>query len=346
VLTGNRLNLWRGFSILPERGRWAKVEDHIYNILANGDQRAGDYIVKWKAWMYQNLGVPPGSALVFQGDEGVGKAIITKVDMKALGHCAMPIADREQFVGTFNGHLQHCVFVFLDEVVGFKDKKAEGILKTWLTEKTVTIRALYTQAFQARNSLHVNMASNNDWAVPAGPTARRFSVFGVSGKRRKDDDYFAGIAEEIDNGGAEAMLYDLLRMDLRGFHPGRIYETAALTKQKQRSLWGVDAAIETWLQKGALPGAWPKYPNRAFSEELWKDAMKHEACSEMQVLQRCQEIFGKENLQPKSTGARRGWMFPPLRQCREFWETKYGGSWLWLQDLPNWEADNKTYSLE
>jgi hypothetical protein len=78
------------------------------------------------------------------------------------------------------------------------------------------------------------MSSNNDWVVPAGHGARRYAVFNVSSERVEDHRYFKELWTELDAGGIEGLLYDLLRLDLRGWHPKQIYQTAALTEQSNQ----------------------------------------------------------------------------------------------------------------
>src|SRR3974390_2450681 len=73
---------------------------------------------------------------------------------------------------------------------------------------------------------------------------------------------------------SEAMLYDMLRMDLCDWHPKQIYETDALLEQKQLTLSGLDAWVEALLQEGVLPLATDKYPNRSLTRDLAASARK------------------------------------------------------------------------
>src|SRR5262249_2563540 len=44
VLPGRRLNLWRGFGVLPVQGDWSLIQNHIYEVLANGDRDFYEYV--------------------------------------------------------------------------------------------------------------------------------------------------------------------------------------------------------------------------------------------------------------------------------------------------------------
>ena len=54
------------------------------------------------------------------------------------------------------------------------------------------------------------LASNEDWVVPASLESRRFFVLDVSNARANDHTYFAAITDELEHGGYEAMLDELL----------------------------------------------------------------------------------------------------------------------------------------
>ena len=333
-LLGNRLNLYRGFAVEPRRGSWRLMLRHIYRVLAGGDRKAGRYILRWLAWTLQNPGKQAEAVLVFQGDEGAGKGTLARAMLQIFGPAALPISSPKLLVGAFSGHLQHCVFLFLDEAFWAGDRTAENRLKALVTEPTITIEPKYFNPFQIRNCLHLVMASNNDWVVPAAHGARRYAVFKVSSARVDDFNYFDAVNAEMKAGGVEAMLYDLLRLDLSGWHPKRIYKTAALADQKQHSLRGLDAWIEAVLQEGKLPKPWKEYANRCLSDHLLASAQDFDQyTNKTRIALRLQELFGVE---PFNNQSARGWIFPSLAECREAWERHNGGHWRWHSDVEEW----------
>lgn len=336
VLPGNRLNLWRDLAIKPHKGSWRLLRRHIYLVLGGGDRKAGRYIVRWLAWMFQNLNAPAETVLVFQGDEGAGKGIVVRALLKIFGPYALPISDPKSLIGAFSGHLHHCLFLFIDEAFWAGNVQAEGRLKSLITEETITIEPKYFAPFQAHNMLHMVMASNNDWVVPAGPTARRYAVFKVAEDRIGDWEYFEALKAEMDNGGIAAMLNDLQRLDLKGWHPRELYRTAALVEQKQHSLRGLDAWVESLLQAGRMPVVCSsKYPNRCLSKDLLADAMRFDKFTNSTlVANKLKDLLGVAEFNNKIA---RGWVFPPLRDCRRLWERRNGGAWNWHHDVDEWE---------
>src|SRR3954452_20346991 len=124
------------------------------------------------------------------------------------------------------------------------------------------------------NRLHVIIASNEDWVIPAGLDERRFVVFDVAEHRKQDKSWFDPLYAEMDTGGLEAMLYDLLTCELDGWHPRQIIRTEALRQQQLRSL----SPEEEWwlelLETGTLQGAESSDPSCARSDQLYDQARR------------------------------------------------------------------------
>ena len=135
--------------------------------------------------------------------------------------------------------------MFADEAYGPKDRTAEGELKRKITESTISIEPKHRKRFEVPNRLHVM----------------------VSDVHLQDQAWFGPLYKQLRDGGYEAMLYDLLQMDLGDWHPRRIVRTAALAEQQEESL---DPFDEWWLellQTGVLPGAHPSDPSCPVSNE-------------------------------------------------------------------------------
>jgi hypothetical protein len=94
------------------------------------------------------------------------------------------------------------------------------------------------------NRLHIMLASNEKWVVPASMESRRFYVLDVPADRVDDHVYFGAIQRELETGGYEAMLYELCNRIIMS-NLRRPPVTAALIDQRTRSLdttaaWWVD----------------------------------------------------------------------------------------------------------
>jgi hypothetical protein len=230
------LNMWRGFAYKPVKGSWAKLRNHVKTIVCNSSDYHFNYLMSWMARAVQEPHKPGEVAVVLKGGQGTGKGILGRALRKLFGQHGMQIANSKHLTGNFNAHLRDCVFLFPDEAFYAGDKPGIGVLKMFITEDVLPIEAKHKDTIQVRNMLHILMASNNEWIIPAGIDERRFFVLEVGNKHQKDNVYFGAIQEELDSGGYEAMLYDLLNYDISKFEVRDVPETAALQDQKAQSL--------------------------------------------------------------------------------------------------------------
>jgi hypothetical protein len=340
LLKGNRLNLWQGLQVKPKPGRWDRLQEHIHEVLVNGDDGGYQYVINWNAWSMQNPGLPPESAIGFQGPEGAGKGTLANMFKPVYGCHWFRLDDS---IEGFSGHLHHCVFLFVDEAFVPTDKKAQGRFKGLITEEWMTIEPKYVTKFQVKNLLHIMLASNDDWFLNLGPRARRFSAWEVSSKRLGQFGYFKKLYDQmLHEGGVEAMAHDLLTLDLKGWHPRVIYKNQTLIKQQQRSLRGLDAWIENMLQRGSLPAPLSgKWSNRCYSRDLQAEAgLYNGQTSERAIVETCRDIglISKDDRVARFNAGHRGWQFLPLPVCRAAWERKMGGDWLWTVPCIAWAA--------
>jgi hypothetical protein len=237
------------------------MRQHLEEVIAGGKADDAEYIVNWLAWAVQRPAERAQVALVLKGGRGTGKGTIGNAMCRIFGQHAVHISSIEHLAGRFNGHLRDACVVFADEAYWPGDKKAEGTLKRLITEPTLFIEAKGLDGVMVNNMLHVLMASNSDWVVPAGEHERRFAVFQVSEDRRQDKDWFPPLYRQLENGGYGAMLHDLLHRELGDWHPRQIPMTEALRDQQVRNLEPLDAWLVGLLDSGVLPPGGDQ-PNR------------------------------------------------------------------------------------
>ena len=252
----DRLNLWRGFGIEPKQGDWSLLRNHIFNIICSGNQTHFDYLIRWAAFTVQHPNEPIGVALAFRGAQGAGKGVVARTLGKIFGKHFAHIADGNQLTGRFNAGLATSCLVFLDEALWAGDKKGEGVLKALITEPRLQLEAKFRDPIMVDNHSHIIVASNNDWFVPAGMGDRRWFILKVADTFAGTDhsEYWKPLYREIENGGAEAMFYDLLNMDLSTFDVRAVPPTGAKAQQQAHSLRGTEAWLFDALQEGAIAG--------------------------------------------------------------------------------------------
>ena len=263
------LNLWKGFAFKPKPGDWSLLRSHIRDVICSGNPVLFDYVYGWLARMVQYPAEQGEVELVLKGGEGCGKGTLARAVMRLLGQHGLAISNPRHLVGNFNQHLRDCIFLFADEAFFAGDKQHVGALKALITEPHLTIEGKYANTLQSPNFLHVMMASNEEWVVPASIGSRRFFVLEVPDTVKGDQAYFAALWDQMEDYGYEAMLHDLLAHDISTFNVHRIPVTAGLHHQQKLSLpttgawWmeclergfvfqskhGLEAEFRTWLPK-------------------------------------------------------------------------------------------------
>ena len=234
-IINNKLNIWRGFGFEPAPGDWSILRNHITEVLTAGNESHAEYIVKWMAWAVQHPGEPARVALVFQGGQQTGKGTLGRTMARLFGRHGVHLQSADHIIGRFNSLLHQCCLLFADEVSWAGDRAASK-LKAFITEPTINIERKGIDPVPVRNCLHIIMASNKDWVVPVEIDDWRFAIFRISDHRAHDEAYFDPLFDQLENGGYEALLYDLLAYDLGTWRPFKdIPETEAKEDQKEYS---------------------------------------------------------------------------------------------------------------
>ena len=245
-----------------------------------------------------------------------------------------------------NRHLQDCSVLFADEAFFAGDKVHGSVLKAIITEPTIMIEPKGVDAYVAKNCVHLIMASNSRWVVPAGADARRYFVLDVAATRMQDGTYFGDINRQMKNGGAEALLHYLLSLDISDFDVRNVPKTDALADQKAITRNGVDALVEVLANEGRLPCVHKELPHVAVTtgeqrnEGFWQWAkdnipgLKH-LSSRALVGRLCKEW----NCTRWHAGSQRGIAFPPLADLRAAFDAKHGKQEWDFADLKDWSVD-------
>lgn len=342
-------NLWRGWSVQPVAGDWSHMQRVIRDVLCSGNEAYYQYVLKWAAYMVQHPERQAEVALVFRGEKGTGKGTFGRAMCQLAGQHGQHVTQQEHFTGRFNEHLNETVCLFVDEVQWKNDKQAEGALKGLITEPTLVFEGKFRPIYQGRNMLHVIIASNEDWVVPATADERRFAVFETDAhaNRSLPDGFYDVLHAQMKNGGREAMLYDLLNMDLSGWHPrADIPQTDALTAQKVQG-FSQDPQLFWWhrsLDEGQVYNATAEL----LSGDEWPDPFQVAAGKPKDELvdavnQTARELGSKRTYTKAAVakfifnmgasegrvGTQRSWDIPSLEEARAAFEEHIGGKLDW-----------------
>jgi hypothetical protein len=294
----DKYNLWRGFAVEASLGNWECMRTHIWEVICAKDDAIEDYVLNFLARMVQQPAESGQVALTLKGGEGTGKGVVCRAMVKIFGAHGLHVVHATHLVGQFNAHLRDVICLFADEAFFAGDAKHTSVLKGIITEPTLAIEAKYSNTIMVPNYLHLLMASNEEWVVPAGNDARRFCVLDVAPHRAGDHLYFKNLYAEMENGGLEAMLYDLLNRDISGFNVANFPRTNALADQQMRTLKGFDKWWSDALSAGELPHSASRETNsvEVCGQITTKDLFSSysEFCRQEGVRKLARNTFGKK----------------------------------------------------
>jgi hypothetical protein len=276
------------------------------------------------------------SAIVMRGREGVGKSFLAKMYGALFGVHYLSVSNAKHIVGQFTGHLSNIVFLFGDEAFNVGDSQHEATLKSMITENRSMFEKKGVDARAGVNCLKLMLASNEKWVVPAGMNDRRFLVLDVGDNVMQNSKYFGAIQKEMDNGGYEAMLYDLLHRDISRFNVREIPQTEALMDQKVHGLKPAEEWIYHCLCEGQIiPGKdWEgPHPNdtmtyyaRGFGNNITSTAVGRLLKDLGFELSRCQlktevlDVRGHASMRDKVLCK----VLRPIEECRALFQARRG----------------------
>ncbi|PHR23272.1 MAG: hypothetical protein COA37_07980 [Hoeflea sp.] len=342
--TPGYLNLWTGFSVDPKPGgTYTVFKDHLLTNVCNGNPDTFKWLWAWFAHMVQRPRERPGTAIILSGGMGTGKTKVGEVFGSLIRTHHFVVDDPRYVTGQFNAFMAGCLFLQAEEAVWAGDKAAEGRLRGLVTSERQMIEAKGVDPIRQPNYVRLLMTSNEPWIVAAGKDERRFATFEVNARCARNVDYFAEMDAELDSGGREALLADLLAFDLSTVNLREIPKTGALLSQKQHSLDSIDAWLMARLQDGAPTRNHSKWPEYVETRLLFDDYIKES--DRVGIKRRSAETMFGQRLAKALPGLRRRkmsvpgdadtyrrtyvYVLPSLSECRAMLDETFGQAIDW-----------------
>jgi phage/plasmid-associated DNA primase len=301
---------------------------HVKENICNNNEEAYQYVRKWLACVFQRPD-EVHTALVLCGSQGVGKNSFVEPLGVLLGTHYAPLSSISELVSNFNYHLKNAVLIHANEALWGGNKKEIGSVKAMITEQTCLIEGKGKDRIVVRNFKHVILSSNEDWPVHLDPDDRRFFVLSISDAHKEDYPFFKSIHTELQNGGYEGLLYDLLNEDLTNFDPRKMPESFSSFSIKIRSAESVHRYIYEALSQGELYLS--NNENKGFFKQLPipKDSIYQDYagwCQQSGEKNLSKELFGRiikkvlvsiEDKRPAGEDRKRCYVLPSLRQAQK-----------------------------
>jgi hypothetical protein len=331
-------NLFSGWSVRPAPGDWSLLRDHIRLTICGGNHEQFCWFMTWLAHIFQFPGSKPSVAVVIRGKKGTGKSIVFDFIQRLMPNYFFKAADGKRALGNFNAQYETTLLLLLEEAFWAGDQAKEAVLKDLISSPTIPIERKGVDSYMARNFLRVAMISNDRWVVPASDDERRYAIFDCGDGHRGETAYFKAMIEQMNNGGLEAMLYDLLTLqpeagwDCLNSAP----VTSGLKEQVVESLRGVDAFMYELVGAGIYECDGVTDDGIFLSEEYGTSvSMKdlraavrdyladhypgQKAAPYDRIARAVQEWFGAEVITRRAQQNDVRWVeFPSLTECREY----------------------------
>lgn len=370
----DKLNLWRGYgvkAIKPDSGSGVSGCDKFLvfmrDVICSSDKEQFDYLLKREATILQKRIRSEVALGLHSENEGVGKGFYERVMSRLLGSHAMQVTNPKHIIGAFNPHLETLLRLTADEALFVGNPEHRNVLFGLITEGKLTIEPKGCGVYQADSYLNLSITSNAKHFLPISGTARRFFIPTISQEQTQKHAYFQAIQDQLDTGGYEALLYHFLNeVDLTGFNVRVVPKTAGLLEQRNYGLQPLDAWWLELLESGTITGADPDQPNKAVSNEYQREVevtlpygtVQKRIVRQLGVYDQARQIeprlknhFNDHRLgahlremgcdNEKKVLRKRGWTFPPLRQCREAWLKRFP-DWPWRDpEITEWRAEEQ-----
>lgn len=253
-------NLWTGFSATAKKGDWSKLRNHIKEVLCDNDDEIFSWVMTWLASLFTRPGTKIPSSIAVIGEQGTGKSKVFDWIREAIGAAALKVSSMRHITGNFNAHLDGLIFLTCEEAFWAGNKADGGVLKDLISSSTIAIEGKYQKTVERPNYVNLVFISNNKWTVPVdGEDARRFLVLQAANTYKKDAGHFGAIDDQMENGGLEAMVYELmnwvpdehgLTWDALRYPP----VTEALREQAGMGLSGPAERTVSIIEEGVLSG--------------------------------------------------------------------------------------------
>ncbi|MER9573322.1 DUF5906 domain-containing protein [Mesorhizobium opportunistum] len=332
-------NLWQGFSFEPKRGgSYSIFRDHLLNNVCGGSEKSYFWLFGWFAQMFQRPREKIGTAIVLRGPMGAGKSKIGETFGSLIQAHYFQIDNARYLVGQFNAHMAACLFLQADEAVFAGDKATEGHLRGLITSERQMVESKGVDPIRLPNYIRLMMTSNEDWVIPAGKEERRFACFDIADHAMQNHEYFAEMTAQLDDGGREALLFDLLSFDLSKVNLREIPKTAALLEQKILSFDPIEQWFYDRLYEGSPTAGGDAWPDFIECDKFYKSFIA--AAEQTGIRYRKPAVAFGRKVQRLMPGVRRNkrtieveigatsrrWVYelPPLSDCREDFDQQIG----------------------
>jgi hypothetical protein len=156
---------------------WSVIQDVIYNLVDNNPEHY-NWVINWLAVLYQYPAYKFTTSIIFSGEKGSGKGMLSEVLRYIFKHCSYSANSRD-LSSNFNSQLFEGKYLLLANEVVDQDKKYKfsNDLKEFVTEKQLSVERKYYDRYMAKNYIKMILFSNSRNPISIEERDRRYAVF-------------------------------------------------------------------------------------------------------------------------------------------------------------------------
>lgn len=246
------LNLFNGWKMKPKKGTCLQIQTLLLH-LCNGDNDLCTWIERWLAYPLRNPGAKMETSIIMHGDEGSGKNVFFEKVVKVLYGDYGYVIGNAQLETQYNDWASMKLFLVADEVVTRAElKQMKGKLKYLISGDTVIVNPKGLPEHWEKNQMNFVFLSNELVPLALDKTDRRYLVVWTPPALSRE--FYAGVFQEIDQGGIEAFYWYLMHeVDMGDFdaHTKPLYNEAK-DNLIEKSLAPAERFYREW-KNGFLP---------------------------------------------------------------------------------------------
>lgn len=231
-------NHWKGY-VLNNSDKapssWEKFSEFILNIICSGNNEHYNYILDWIAHGLQKPHEKPGVAVVLIGEQGAGKSFFASRIGELFLPYAQNISRAESLTGRFSIDFSKTILCVVDEAILSKSQESVDRLKALITENRIDSERKFKETKTESNYTRFIFTSNNEDVVETTHDARRFFMPDIANSKSGKVQYFEALLNEWNNGGKEAMFFDLKNRDITNVDPRHLPFSENLFERKLKS---------------------------------------------------------------------------------------------------------------
>lgn len=221
----------------------------LYYLCGNepNQQEVYDWVLDWLAYPLQHPGAKMHSAIVVHGPQGTGKSRFFEAYSKIFGTYGR-VLGQEALEDKFNADwAEKKLFILADEVLARQEMfHIKNRLKGFITGDTIRVNPKNIAAHNEKNQMNIVFLSNERMPLVLENDDRRHCVIWVPPKL--DENFFAAVNQEIEDGGIAALHHHLLTRSLGDFKPWtKPPMTGAKRDLIQQSLSSEDRFLADWI---------------------------------------------------------------------------------------------------